>query len=118
LPRATVIAAVSLDDPRQRQSRLALVAVAVFEEHHGAPPHRQEVPDMCEEWWMWRRRCEAEKARRLWDEFERTRPIGEPERMDKRELTLEQREATAQWPRADQMATGQLGVIGSALVRS
>ena len=49
---------------------------------------------MCEEWWMWRRRREAEDARRLWDEFESTRPVTEPERMDEREETLEEREAT------------------------
>jgi hypothetical protein len=49
---------------------------------------------MCEEWWMWRRRLEAEEGRRLWDEFERTRPVGEPERTDEREVTLEEREAT------------------------
>jgi hypothetical protein len=78
-----------------------LVAVAVVEEHHGAAPDRQEVQGMCEEWWMWRRRREAEEARRLWDEFERTRPVTEPgpvtepERMDEREVTLEEREATA-----------------------
>ncbi len=49
---------------------------------------------MCEEWWMWRRRREAEEAYRLWDEFERTRPASEPERTDEREDTLEKREET------------------------
>jgi hypothetical protein len=49
---------------------------------------------MCEEWWMWRRRREAEEDRRLWDEFERTRPVSEPERPDEREVTLEDREET------------------------
>jgi hypothetical protein len=49
---------------------------------------------MCEEWWMWRRRREDEEDRRLWDEFERTRPVSEPERIDEREITLEQREET------------------------
>jgi hypothetical protein len=49
---------------------------------------------MCEEWWMWRRRQEADEARRLWDEFERTRPVNEPERSDEREVTLEEREET------------------------
>jgi hypothetical protein len=48
---------------------------------------------MCEEWWMWRRHREAEEARRLWDEFERTRPVSEPERIDERDVMLEQREA-------------------------
>ena len=45
---------------------------------------------MCEEWWMWRRRREAEEARWLWDEFERTPPVREPERTDEPEVTLEQ----------------------------
>ena len=49
---------------------------------------------MCEEWWMWLRRREAEEGRGLWDEFERTRPVSEPERIDEREVTLEEREAT------------------------
>jgi hypothetical protein len=49
---------------------------------------------MCEEWWMWRRYREAEEGRRLWDEFERTRPLSEPERTDEREVTLEERERT------------------------
>jgi hypothetical protein len=47
---------------------------------------------MCEEWWMWRRRREDEEARWLWDEFERTRPVSEPERADEREVTLEEDE--------------------------
>jgi hypothetical protein len=50
---------------------------------------------MCEEWWMWRRRRETEEGRRLWDEFERTQPVSEPERVDEREVTLEEREATS-----------------------
>jgi len=49
---------------------------------------------MCEDWWMWRRDREAEEARRLWDDFERTRPVSEPERTDEREVTLEEREET------------------------
>jgi hypothetical protein len=49
---------------------------------------------MCEEWWMGRRAREAEEARRLWEEFERTRPISEPERVGERNVTLEEREAT------------------------
>jgi hypothetical protein len=49
---------------------------------------------MCEDWWMWHRRREAEEGRRLWDEFERTRPVSEPERTDEREMTLEEREET------------------------
>jgi len=49
---------------------------------------------MCEEWSMWRRRREADEARRLWDEFERTQPVSEPERPDEREVTLEEPEGT------------------------
>jgi len=49
---------------------------------------------MCEDWWMWRRRREGDEARRLWDEFERTEPVSEPERVDEREVTLEAREGT------------------------
>ena len=47
---------------------------------------------MCEEWSMWRRRREADEARRLWDEFDRTQPVSEPERTDEREVTLEEPE--------------------------
>jgi hypothetical protein len=61
----------------------------------GLLPIARRCLGMCEEWWIWRRRGEAEEARWLWDEFERTRPVGEPERMDEREVTLEEREATA-----------------------
>ncbi len=49
---------------------------------------------MCEEWWMWRRRREAEEGRWLWEEFERTRPVSEPDGTDEREVTLEEREET------------------------
>jgi hypothetical protein len=49
---------------------------------------------MCEDWWMWRRYREADEARRLWDEFDRTPPVSEPERVDERDVTLEEREAT------------------------
>jgi hypothetical protein len=49
---------------------------------------------MCEEWLMWHRRREAEEGRWLWDEFERTRPVSEPEvTADEPEVTLEEREA-------------------------
>jgi len=50
---------------------------------------------MCEEWLMWRRHREAEESRGLWDDFERTRPVTEPERIDEREVTLEEREGAA-----------------------
>jgi hypothetical protein len=50
---------------------------------------------MCEEWSMWRRRREAEEARRMWDEFERTPPVSQPEHVDEPEVTLEERKAPA-----------------------
>ena len=34
---------------------------------------------MCHEWWFKRQAEEAEASRRMWDEFERTRPLSEPE---------------------------------------
>jgi hypothetical protein len=34
---------------------------------------------MCNEWWMGRWAEEAEEGRRLWDEFERTGRVTEPE---------------------------------------
>jgi hypothetical protein len=34
---------------------------------------------MCHEWWMRRRYEERESSRRMWDEFERTRPLSDPE---------------------------------------
>jgi hypothetical protein len=43
---------------------------------------------------MWRHRREADETRDLWDEFERTRPVGEPERIDERDVTLEKRDDT------------------------
>jgi hypothetical protein len=37
---------------------------------------------MCEEWWFKRRVEEAEASRRMWDEFERTRPVSDLEVTD------------------------------------
>ena len=34
---------------------------------------------VCEEWWFRRRAEEAEASRRMWDDFERTRPLSAPE---------------------------------------
>jgi len=49
---------------------------------------------MCHEWWMRRRFEEAEEGRGLWEDFERTRPVGEPEvTVEEPEVTLEEREA-------------------------
>jgi len=70
------------------------LAVAVFEEHHGVLPIARRCLGMCEDWLMWRRGREAEEARRVWDEFERTRPVSEPEHVDEPEVTLEEREGT------------------------
>ena len=48
---------------------------------------------MCEEWWFRRRAEEAETSRRMWDEFERTRPLGDPEVTEEEtEVTLEKPE--------------------------
>jgi hypothetical protein len=74
--------------------RARTLALARAEEHDEAAADRQEVPDMCEEWWMWRRRRGDEEAQRLWDEFERTQPVSEPDRIDEREVTLEERDRT------------------------
>jgi hypothetical protein len=48
---------------------------------------------MCHEWWLLRRSEEREASRRLWDEFERTRSLSEPDvTEEKDEITLEKRE--------------------------
>jgi hypothetical protein len=57
-------------------------------------PIARRCLSMCEELWMWRRSREAEEERRLWDEFERTRPVSEPERTEEPEVMLEERERT------------------------
>jgi hypothetical protein len=51
---------------------------------------------MCHEWFLRRRHGqEEESSRELWDEFERTRPLSDPEVPDEdAEVTLEQRETT------------------------
>ena len=50
---------------------------------------------MCHDWWLKRRFEEGETSRELWDEFERTRPLTEPEQTEKEtEVTLERREPT------------------------
>jgi hypothetical protein len=49
---------------------------------------------MCHEWGMRRQFEEAEEGRRLWQDFEPTRPVGEPEvSVEEPEVTLEEREA-------------------------
>jgi hypothetical protein len=48
---------------------------------------------MCHDWWTLRRLEEREESRRLWDEFERTTPLSEPERPDEEaHITLERTE--------------------------
>ena len=50
---------------------------------------------MCHDWWLKRRFEEGEASRELWDEFEQTRPLTEPEPTDEEtEITLERREPT------------------------
>jgi hypothetical protein len=48
---------------------------------------------MCHEWWQRRRFEEREASRRMWDEFERTRPLSDPEVTEEEpEVTLETQE--------------------------
>ena len=50
---------------------------------------------MCHDWWLKRRFEEGEASRELWDEFERTRPLTEPDPTDEEtEVTLERHERT------------------------
>lgn len=50
---------------------------------------------MCHEWWLRRRDEEREASRRMWDEFDRTQPLSEPEVTDEEaEITLERKEPT------------------------
>jgi hypothetical protein len=34
---------------------------------------------MCHDWWQWRVYEEREATHKLWDEFERTRPLSDPD---------------------------------------
>jgi hypothetical protein len=47
---------------------------------------------VCHEWWLQRRKIEeAEASRRMWDEFERTRPLTDVEVPEEEpEVTLEE----------------------------
>jgi hypothetical protein len=51
---------------------------------------------MCHDWWFKRRvEEEAEASRRMWDEFERTRPLSDPGVTEEEpEVTLETPETT------------------------
>ena len=45
---------------------------------------------MCHDWWQRHRYEEREASRDLWDEFERTRPLSDPDPADEEaEVTLE-----------------------------
>ena len=50
---------------------------------------------MCHESWWWRRRYEEREAsHELWDEFEQTRPLSDPEPSEEEtEVRLERRQA-------------------------
>ena len=51
---------------------------------------------MCHDWWQWRTYREGEASRELWDEFERTRPLSEPDPAERdAEVTLEVADAEA-----------------------
>jgi hypothetical protein len=51
---------------------------------------------MCHERWLRRRSEEREASRRLWDEFEQTRPLTDPDVTEKEpEVTLETRETAS-----------------------
>jgi hypothetical protein len=71
------------------------LASLACEEHHGFASDHEEVLSMCHEWWMRRRGDETEENRRLWDEFERMRPVSEPDvTVEEPEVTLEERART------------------------
>jgi hypothetical protein len=53
---------------------------------------------VCEEWWFRRRAEEAEASRRMWDEFERTRLLSDPE------VTEEETEVTLEKPQTVRLA--------------
>jgi hypothetical protein len=56
--------------------RARLDALGRREEH--VPPVREEVSTMCYERYL-RRRQEDEESNAIWQDFERTRPISDPE---------------------------------------
>jgi hypothetical protein len=58
-------------------------------------PDHQECLSMCNERWMRRWPDESREGRRLWDEFERTSPVTQPEMpADEPEIKLEERNET------------------------
>jgi hypothetical protein len=50
---------------------------------------------MCHDWWLRRRAAGGEASRRLWGEFEQTRPLSDPDVRDgEDEVTLQKPEPT------------------------
>jgi hypothetical protein len=43
---------------------------------------------MCHEWWQRRRFEEREASRRMWDEFERTQPLSDPDVSEEEEPSI------------------------------
>jgi hypothetical protein len=43
---------------------------------------------MCHEWWQRRRFEEREASRRMWDEFERTQPLSDPDASEDEESSI------------------------------
>jgi len=52
-------------------------------------------PAVCNEWWFQRRAEEREANRRLWEEFERTSPLSDPELTEEQPEVLRERPETA-----------------------
>ena len=63
---------------------------------------------MCEEWWFRRRAEEAEASRRMWEEFERTRPLSDPE-VTEEEPPVTPREARADAARGQGLSVREIG---------
>jgi hypothetical protein len=55
-------------------------------------------PAMCNEWWYQRRAKEREASRRMWEEFDRTRPLTDPE------VTEEEPEVILEKPETERLA--------------
>ncbi len=54
---------------------------------------------MCHEWWLRRKFEERDASRRMWDEFDRTRPLSDPE------VTEEAPDVTLETPEPAPVAT-------------
>jgi hypothetical protein len=80
---------------------LAGSKMPIFREHLLRPATAKFIIDgsitgglaVCHDWWFKRRDEEDRASRRMWDEFERTRPLSDPEVTEEEpEVTLEERE--------------------------